>query len=113
MITKGNSHNWRSVGMTLLVLGLFAGPALGAVDMFIKIEGIPGESQDQNHKDWIDVLSFDKSVVRQPGSGAGGGRAGSQAAEASDLFVPKYIDKARPQLVLACCEGRPIPELTL
>ena len=113
MITQGNSHNWMSVGMTLLVLGLFAGPTLGAVDMFIKIDGVAGESKDQSHRDWIDVLSFDMSVSRPIGPAAGGGSAGGQAAEASDLALSKYIDKASPQLALACCDGRHIPEVTL
>lgn len=113
MITKGNSYKWMSVGMTLLVLGLFAGPTLGAVDMFLKIDGVEGESKDQSHRDWIDVLSFDMSVSRPIGPGAGGGRAGGQAAEASDLSLSKYIDKSSPKLVLACCDGRHIPEVTL
>jgi len=80
--------------------------------MFLKIEGIPGESKDQNHKDWIDVLSFSKSVSRPIEPGAGG-RAGGQAAEASDLALSKYIDKSSPKLALACCEGGHIPEVTL
>ena len=29
-----------------------------AVDYFLKIDGIDGESQDDKHKDWIEVLSF-------------------------------------------------------
>ena len=109
MITKGNSYKWMSVGMTLLVLGLFAGPTVGAVDMFLKIDGVEGESKDQSHRDWIDVLSFDMSVSRPIGPGAGGGRAGGQAAEASDLSLSKYIDKSSPKLVLACCDGKAYP----
>ena len=30
-----------------------------AFDAFLKIDGIPGESTDDKHKDWIEVLSFD------------------------------------------------------
>ena len=112
MMIKENSYNWMSVGVTLVVLGLFAGPALAAVDMFIKIEGIPGESQDQSHRDWIDVLSFDMSVSRPIEPGAGGGAAGRQAAQRSDLVLTKYIDKSSPKLALACCEGRYVPEVT-
>ena len=29
-----------------------------AVDMFLKIDGIPGESTDDRHKDEIDILSY-------------------------------------------------------
>ncbi|MFC6051689.1 type VI secretion system tube protein Hcp [Acinetobacter portensis] len=29
-----------------------------AIDIFLKIDGINGESKDSNHKDWIDVQDF-------------------------------------------------------
>jgi type VI secretion system secreted protein Hcp len=29
-----------------------------AVDMFLKIDGIPGESTDASHRDEIDLLSY-------------------------------------------------------
>ena len=29
-----------------------------AVDMFLKLEGVTGESQDKDHKEWIDIFSF-------------------------------------------------------
>lgn len=30
-----------------------------AIDIYLKVEGTTGESQDSNHKGWTDVLSFD------------------------------------------------------
>jgi hypothetical protein len=30
----------------------------GAFDSFLKIDGIPGESTDDKHKDWIEVISY-------------------------------------------------------
>lgn len=30
-----------------------------STDIFLRIEGITGESQDANHKGWINVDSFD------------------------------------------------------
>ena len=32
-----------------------------AIDMFLKVEGVTGESKDANHSSWIDVLSFNYS----------------------------------------------------
>lgn len=29
-----------------------------AIDMYLKVDGVTGESNDSNHKNWIDVLSF-------------------------------------------------------
>ena len=37
-------------------------PAM-AVDYFLKVEGIPGESLDAKHKDEIDVLGFSWGVI--------------------------------------------------
>ena len=28
-----------------------------AFDAFLKVDGIPGESTDDKHKDWIEILS--------------------------------------------------------
>ena len=38
-----------------------------AFDAFLKIDGIPGESADAKHKDWIDVLSYGFGI-QQPTS---------------------------------------------
>ena len=35
-----------------------------AFDTFMKVDGIPGESQDDKHKDWIELLSFSHSFTQ-------------------------------------------------
>jgi type VI secretion system secreted protein Hcp len=37
-----------------------------AVDMFIKIDDIKGESKDAKHKDEIDVLGWNWSIASHP-----------------------------------------------
>ena len=44
-----------------------------AVDMFIKIGDIKGESTDDKHKDEIDVLSWSLGATQSGTSGHGGG----------------------------------------
>ena len=50
-----------------------------AVDMFIKIDGIKGESADDKHKEEVDVLSWSwgmsQSGSAHMGGGAGAGKA--------------------------------------
>lgn len=29
-----------------------------AIDMFLKVEGVTGESKDSNHTGWTDITSF-------------------------------------------------------
>ncbi|MEW6730064.1 MAG: type VI secretion system tube protein Hcp [Acidobacteriota bacterium] len=77
-----------------------------AIDTFLKIEGIDGESTDEKHKKEIEVLSFSWSVS-QPTS-ASPSTAGSLSAERAqfgDLVIVKAIDKASPKLMEACCSG--------
>jgi type VI secretion system secreted protein Hcp len=83
-------------------------------DAFIKIDGIPGESTDDKHKDWIEALSF-SSGVSQPtaGSASTGGGAAAQRANFSDFSFVKTLDKSSPKLALACADGTHIKEITL
>jgi hypothetical protein len=37
-----------------------------AFDAFLKIDGIPGESTDDKHKDWIEILSFAHGLNNRP-----------------------------------------------
>lgn len=104
-----------SNGINILVITVLlgiGGSLLGAVDMFIKIEGIPGESQDSVHKDEIDVLAWSwgmsNSSTFHDGSGGGTGRATFE-----DLELTKYIDKSTPLLMQSCSAGVPYPSAIL
>ena len=85
-----------------------------AFDAYLKIDGVPGESSDDKHKDWIEVLSF-STGVDQPSSGgasSGGGRS-AERANFQDFSVVKTLDKASPKLALACADGTHIKEVKL
>ena len=83
-----------------------------AIDAFLKLEGIKGESVDKAHKDEIEVLSWSWGVSqtgtmhRGPGGGAG-------KANVSDLSIMKYVDRSSPVLSQACCTGQHFPKATL
>lgn len=83
-----------------------------AVDMFIKIGDIKGESVDSKHKDEIDVLAWSwggsQSGTTHMGSGGGSGKVNVQ-----DLSITKWVDKASPILFKTMCEGSHIKECTL
>ena len=83
-----------------------------AVDMFIKVGDIKGESQDKKHKEEIDVLAWSWGIS-QSGSAHVGGGAGAGKVNVQDLSFTKYIDKSSPDLMLNCCTGKHIPEVTL
>jgi len=77
------------------------------VDMFLKIDSIPGESKDNKNKDSIVIESFSwgETQTAQPG---GGGQVFLQ-----DLAFTKRMDKASPKLALACANGTAIPDAVL
>jgi type VI secretion system secreted protein Hcp len=83
-----------------------------AVDMFLKLGDIKGESQDDKHKDEIDVISWGWAV-NQPGSMHTGGGGGHGKANFSDLTITHYVDKAHPVLLKNCATAEHIKEATL
>ena len=81
-----------------------------AVDYFLKVDGIPGESVDAKHKGEIDVLAFSWGVSNAGTSGSG--RATLKAAF-EDLLVVARTSKASPLLWLACAQGAHIKSAVL
>jgi len=83
-----------------------------AVDMFIKIKNIPGESKDHKHKGETDVLAWSWGLS-QSGSMHVGGGGGAGKVNVSDLSFTKWMDKGSPDLAKACCKGTHIKDAVL
>ncbi len=83
-----------------------------AVDMFLKLDGIKGESQDAKHKDEIQIQSFSFGV-HQTGTSANAGGSGAGKATFEDIHITKAADTASPQLLLNCAIGKHIPSALL
>ncbi len=83
-----------------------------AVDYFLKIDGIPGESTDKAHGKEIDVMSWSwgESNAGKHDSGGGGG-AGK--VNMQDFHFTMRVNKASPKLFLACASGQHIKEALL
>jgi len=83
-----------------------------AVDMFMKIGSVDGESQDKAHKGEIDVLAWNWGMSNSGTAGLGGG-AGAGKVNVQDLSFTKYIDKSSTTLGLSCCKGTHQDKATL
>ncbi|MCA9200051.1 MAG: hypothetical protein KDA87_21080 [Planctomycetales bacterium] len=59
----GESLENRELKTTAMDLGIDFGPEPTAA-VFVKFEGVDGESQDQDHGKWVDVLSVDTATTR-------------------------------------------------
>ena len=81
-----------------------------ASDMFLKVKGIKGESQDEAHKGEIDVLRW--SWGMQANTALGGGGATGKAT-IQELKVVKRVDSASTALMLALRRNQVIPEAVL
>ncbi len=81
-------------------------------DMFLKIDGVEGESLDDAHKKEIELLSFSFGAT-QPGSAGHGGGSGVGKVQVHDFQFSKYFDKASPKLFEACAVGKHTPKVTL
>src|SRR5277367_3430780 len=85
---------------------------MAAVDYFLKLDGIEGESQDSKHKNEIQLESFTLGVEQQGTANVGGGM-GAGKSKFHDFFVVKKTDKATPKLFLACANGEHIKSAIL
>lgn len=85
---------------------------MAAVDYFLKIDGIEGESHDSKHKATIDLESWSWGVT-QHGTHAGGGGGGAGKAVAQDFHFVMKVNKASAKLMLACATGEHIKKAVL
>ncbi len=75
-----------------------------AVDMFLKLGDIKGESLATGHTEEIEVLSWSWGCS-QTGTTHSGTGGGTGTASVQDLTISKYVDKSSPTIVQACCQG--------
>ena len=83
-----------------------------AVDYFLQITDIPGESTDAKHKDWIDVASWSWGET-QSGTTHGGSGSGAGRVTFNDFHFVTHVSKASPALFLACASGQHLKEAKL
>lgn len=83
-----------------------------AVDYFLKIEGIDGESGDAKHKGEIEVESWSWGESQTGSMGKGGG-GGSGRVDMQDFHFVMRANKASPTLMLSCASGKHLSKATL
>jgi type VI secretion system secreted protein Hcp len=85
---------------------------MAAVDYFLKIDGIEGESQDQKHKNEIQLESWSFGETNH-GTYAYGGGGGAGKVKMEDFHFTMKTNKASPKLFLACADGEHIKSALL
>jgi type VI secretion system secreted protein Hcp len=86
-------------------------------DMFLKLDGIAGESTDDKHKNEINVTSFAFALGRgSDGTGSAAGVAGvtpTAKGRLQTLRIDKLYDSASPKLFRAAASGQHIKSAVL
>jgi type VI secretion system secreted protein Hcp len=84
-----------------------------AVDLFLKIDGIAGESADKAHKDEIELESFSWGETNAGPAHGGGAGGGAGKVQMQDLHFVARVNKASPTLMLACATGKHLKQAVL
>ncbi len=85
-----------------------------AFDAFLQIDGIPGESTDSKHKDWIEIVDYAHTMAQKTSDTASS--SGARASERANhgLFtVTKDLDKSSPKLAVSLNNGASIPKVRM
>jgi type VI secretion system secreted protein Hcp len=82
-----------------------------AIDVYLQIDGIKGESADDRHQSWIECTSAVWSVVQPKSATAstGGGHT-AERCEHGNVVISKLADLSSPLLLQTCSSGRTIPK---
>ncbi|KVP80099.1 Hcp family type VI secretion system effector [Burkholderia ubonensis] len=82
------------------------------VAMFMKVDGVTGESADAQHKGWTDIQTFSWGAS-QPGAMASGSGGNAGKASFNDLVVVAYMDKGAPAIIKNCASGKHLPSVEI
>jgi len=105
------------VGTLVLALFLLSltltnpGKAL-AVDAFLKVDTVPGESTDDKHKDWINVISWSFGDST-PAPATSGAARSAERVKMQDFKFTMRTNKASPILFQRVADGKHIPKVVL
>lgn len=78
-----------------------------AIDVYLQIDGIEGESQDSKHQGWIECSSVHWGILQPKSATAstGGGHT-AERAELKEVSFTKVADLASPILMQTCAMGK-------
>lgn len=79
---------------------------------YIKFDGVDGEAQDKDHKNWSDLASFGQALHQPGGSSTGATRRRGDVI-VDDLTASKELDKASPKIAEAVCKGKVFPKVEI
>jgi type VI secretion system secreted protein Hcp len=80
---------------------------------YLKLGDVKGESVDDGHKEWINLLSVSQAISRPMASGVSGSTRHRSAANFGDIIVVKEVDASTPKLAEAIADGKHFPKVEI
>lgn len=82
-----------------------------AIDVYLQIDGIKGESTDSGHQGWIECENVSWSLTQPKSATAstGGGHT-AERVELSEIRFVKIADLSSPILSQTCAAGKTLPK---
>ena len=80
---------------------------------YLKMPDIPGEVQEQNHQEWIEVENVSLPIFRSITEGAKGAQRRSGETSLGDFVIVKQWDSSSTKLAAAVCNGTHLDEVVV
>ncbi len=81
---------------------------MAAVDLYLKLEGVTGESKDKDHKEEMELQSWSWGVSNQGYYGQGSGGAKGKGS-VQEITVIKHVDQGSVECFKRCLVGHHFP----
>ena len=92
--------------LCVLFLWVLLPGAVKAQSLYLKVDGVDGDSLDKSHSHWINVLGYNHKIGMPDSSGNGNAVHG-------DFVISKNLDTATPKLNLLASSGKQITNIVL
>lgn len=112
MKTKNEIYKYVFTFATATTLLLTPLTSFAAIDMFLKLDGIPGESVDKANAGSVDILAWSEGMSQSGTTHIGGG-GGTGKVSVQDISFTKYLDSSSPLLRQYVSSGAIIPNAML
>ena len=106
---------FHAASITCAALAALAAPTAvqAAGDIFLKLDGIEGESTQKDHKGEIEIESWSFGMSRPIAAAAGSGMARGGKLCVTEIALMKLFDKASPAIINNMVSGKAIAKGTL
>jgi type VI secretion system secreted protein Hcp len=80
---------------------------------YLKLPDIPGEVEEQNHAEWIEIENISLPIFRSITEGAKGAQRRSGETSLGDFVIVKQWDSSSAKVAAAVCNGTHMDEVVV